>query len=396
MVRSGLVAVLAVGVACCGSGEGSPQAGSVVRDSLGVRIVENAVPSSDNWMVGESPRFVLGWDEQDPTFTWLQSGRILPEGGAIVGDFGSGTLYRVDATGVVRDTWGRNGEGPGEYQGFDAILVHGDSILVSDGRLRRLTLLTAEGEVAGTETLHGSFLHRVASALDDSRLLLVPGEGYGGRSEIRPEWIFEEQPILAATRPEGAVDTLVTLPHLRRWYGERGAGPGPVHVKGRAGGFPGGFAWARSDRAGVHWYDTSGQLVQIARWAAQPEQMSADWSDRFIAAFEVAMRRSGAPEEMIEPRLADMRAGLERFDDPVPYWDNLVVDHAGNVWLRDFSLPGAYEASWTVLRHDGTLLGTVQIPNAVQVLDISERRVLAVYLDDFDVPALVMLDLLKE
>lgn len=44
--------------------------------------------------------------------TWLQSGRILPDGGAFVGDFGSGTLYRIGADGSVIARWGGKGEGP--------------------------------------------------------------------------------------------------------------------------------------------------------------------------------------------------------------------------------------------------------------------------------------------
>lgn len=83
-------------------------------------------------------------------------------------------------------SWGRKGEDPGEYQALDAIILRGDSIVVSDGRLLRVTVLSLEGEVLATRPLAGSFLHQVSSILTDGRLLLVPGDGYSGVAERRP------------------------------------------------------------------------------------------------------------------------------------------------------------------------------------------------------------------
>ena len=132
------------------------------------------------------------------------------------------------------------------------MLLRGDSILVSDGRLRRVTLLSLKGEVLDVRPLAGASLHQVSSILSDGRLLLIPGDAYSGVSDTRPEWVFDRQPIIAASR-EGTVDTLAELPHLRRWYGTRAASPGPVSVKGRAGGFADGFAWSRADEREVRW-----------------------------------------------------------------------------------------------------------------------------------------------
>jgi len=365
-----------------------------VRDSAGVRIVENGDVPAAGWRVGVEPLFTVGWDEDGPMFTWPQSGRILSNGGALVGEFGEGTIYRIGSDGWVMETWGRKGEGPGEYQALDAILLRGDSILVSDGRLRRVTLLSPDGGVRTTR-LAGTFLHQISAILSDGRLLLVPGDGCSAVAETRPEWVFETQPILAADPEGGTADTLVELPHLRRWYGTRGASPGPVHVKGRAGGFADGFAWARSDEREVRWYDGSGGLVQVARWDEEPVPVTPVWRGRMARTFEEAYRSRGAEESFVAAQLTELEKGLNRHEGPLPYWDLFHVDRMGNVWLSQYTLPGQPPGKWRVLSRDGTFNGWVDLPEVIAILDITDDRILAVSLDELDVPAVVMIGLIK-
>ena len=373
----------------------SGAASAVVRDSAGVRIVENAQASRVGWRAGPSPLFTLGWAPDDPSFAWLQSGRIMTDGGAVVGDAGAATLYRVGRDGSVVTTWGRRGEGPGEYQRFDAILLLGDSILVSDARLRRVTVLSSEGEVLTTRRLPGAFLHQVSSILTDGRLLLIPGEGYSQIADTRPEWVFEAQPILTADLESGAVDTVAELPHLRRWYGDRGASPGPVAVKGRAGGFAEGFAWARSDVPEVRWFDGSGRLVQIARWEEEPVPLTSQWRDSLARSVEVAFRSRGASQAVLTRRLAELKDELDRHDGPLPFWSSFHVDGRGDAWLSEYPPPMQFPGRWRVITRDGTFVGWIDLPGVIAILDVTNDRILVVRRNDLDVPALVMLELFK-
>jgi hypothetical protein len=390
--------VFAALAAACGRDGPQGEAGGVpqpvARDSAGVRIVENGQVPPVGWRAGDSPLFTLGWGSDEPPFTWLQSGRIMPDGGALVGDFGSGTIYRVGPDGSVLATWGRKGEGPGEYQAFDAILLLGDSILVSDGRLRRVTVLSSDGEVLTTRPLAGAFLHQVSSILPDGRLLLVPGDGYGGVAEMpRSEWVFQTQPILAVHLEEGAADTLAELPHLRRWYGTRGASPGPVGVKGRAGGFAAGFAWARADEPEVRWYDGSGRLDQVARWDEEPVPLTSEWRSRMLRTHEEAYRARGAEDASVAAQLADLEEWLDRHEGPLPYWDSFHVDRRGNAWLSEYPQPRQPPGRWRVITRDGTFAGWVDLPGVIAILDITDDRILAVRENELDVPALVMIEL---
>jgi hypothetical protein len=397
--KRGTLLLAALTTACGGAepeGESSGVSEPLVVDSASVRIVENGRPSAARWRAEALPAFILGWGSGDPTFTWLQSGQILPDGGALVGEFAAGIIYRVGPDGSVVDTWGRKGQGPGEYQGLDALLVKRDSVLVSDGRLRRLTYLSWDGGVLTTQRLAGAFLHQLSSILPDGRLLLIPGDGYAALGETRPEWVFERQPILAISLEGSTPDTLAHLPHLRRWYGTRGGSPGPISMKGRAGGFTEGFAWARADQPEVRWYDGSGRLVQLARWEEDPMPLTPDWRRRVAQFYEDAFRSSGTDEAVVNARLAELEEGLDLHDAPLPYWDQFYVDRQGNAWLGEYALPGEPPVRWRVLTRDGALVGWIDLPDVAYILDIADDRILAVRLNELDVPALMMINLLKE
>ncbi len=54
-----------------------------------------------------------------------------------------------DSSGHYVDTWGRSGEGPGEFRYvFDLMLLPGDSLLVLDRSLQRVTVLDPDGKYA--------------------------------------------------------------------------------------------------------------------------------------------------------------------------------------------------------------------------------------------------------
>jgi hypothetical protein len=378
----------------CSSGDLS-SGSSAVRDSLGIRIVENGEASAGEWSVADEPLFTVGWEEGGPMFTWPQSGLILPDGGALIGEFQDGMIYRIGADGTVVETWGRKGEGPGEYQALDAILLRGDSILVSDGRMRRVTILAPDGNVR-TTSQPGSFLHQASAILSDGRLLFVPGDGYGMVAETTPGWVFETQPILAVDLERETVDTLADLPHLRRWYATAAGSPGPINVVGRAGGFSEGFAWARSDRPEVHWYDESGSLVQIARWDEEPMPLSSEWRDRMARIYEESYLSRGADEAFVADQLAELDVGLDRHGGPLPYWRSFVVDRQGNAWLSEYDVAGEPSTTWRVIDRDGRMIGWIELPGVMAILDITDDRVLTMQHDELEVPALVMLALFKE
>jgi hypothetical protein len=163
-----------------------------------------------------------------------------------------------------------------------------------------------------------------------------------------------------------------------------------VSVKGRAGGFAGGFAWSRADEREVRWYDGEGRLVQIARWDEEPVPLTSEWRRRMARSVEQSFRSRGADETSLPGRLAELDEEFDRHEGPLPYWDAFHVDRQGNAWLREYAIPGEPSPRWRVITRDGTFVGWIVVPDIVSILDITDDRVLAVRQDDLDVPAVVM------
>jgi hypothetical protein len=113
------------------------------------------------------------------------------------------------------------------------------------------------------------------------------------------------------------------------------------------------------------------------------------------ANLEESWRSAGAEEGFIAAQLAELQEGFARHDGPLPFWDSFDVDRQGNAWLREYALPGEPSTRWRVITRDGVYVGWADLPNVRSILDITDSRILAVRADSLDVPALVLLDLVK-
>ncbi|MYE94691.1 MAG: hypothetical protein F4238_15175, partial [Gemmatimonadetes bacterium] len=91
---------------------------SEVRDSAGIRIVENARPADDSrlpWRIGPEPTVSIGevTGEEAYLLHGADAAVMLPDGRIVVANTGTGEIRVFDAAGVHQATWGRAGGGPG-------------------------------------------------------------------------------------------------------------------------------------------------------------------------------------------------------------------------------------------------------------------------------------------
>ena len=108
----------------------------MVRDSAGIRIIENARPPEGSrlrWRVGPEPAVTIGAaDGEEPyLFQHAIGATRLSDGRIVVADYGSMELRIFDgASGTHLTTLGGVGEGPGEYGGLmDVERLPNDSIM---------------------------------------------------------------------------------------------------------------------------------------------------------------------------------------------------------------------------------------------------------------------------
>jgi hypothetical protein len=74
---------------------------------------------------------------------------------------------------------------------------------------------------------------------------------------------------------------------------------------------------------------------------------------------------------------------------------NLLVDAEDNLWVREYSLPGELAFRWSVFDADGVFLGTLDVPEGLQLLDVGADRVLGSWRDDLGVEHVRMYELIK-
>ena len=134
------VAAVSVCTARAGCGnEDPPSVRTQTRDSAGVTIVEStALPErgAGGWTLNQAPFLTIGTFEGDTLYQLYQvSGAIrLPDGRFAVSDNGSFQLRIFGPDGTFQRSWGREGEGPGEFQSIRVMGVLEPDTLVALGR----------------------------------------------------------------------------------------------------------------------------------------------------------------------------------------------------------------------------------------------------------------------
>ena len=149
------IAIVALALAACGDQRLTVALRSEVRDSAGVRIVENARPPDGSrlgWLVDSVPLVSIGTLEGDEAYLLHQvrGALTLPDGRIVVANRGSHELRVFDASGVHLGTWGGQGEGPGEFNSLVQVSNWpGDSLIAwysqSDRRGRGGTVACVPG-----------------------------------------------------------------------------------------------------------------------------------------------------------------------------------------------------------------------------------------------------------
>lgn len=371
--------MLLLGAACCLPAPGAAAQG---RDGAGVRIVESAAPAwraANGLRLEPTPLLTLG---RPGAAAEQQFGRVagatrLRDGSVVVADGQALTLRRFDAAGAFLRAIGQRGEGPGDLRWIDWVKgIAGDSILVWDTSLQRLTVFTAQG--------------RLLTTVIPERLPAVTDPRDGARIRIGVSVIgrFADGSLLTAHRlPLGMsqetgfhADTLI-LGHL--------VGRGPPTEVGRllyreafVYNFPGGSIsgerpFARSgavatDGRHIHTSDgrafevrtftTSGALVRISRIRRAPALVTA----REIAEDKAARLTSESSR---------FRAELERINAWLPFprtkpaFDALRADAAGRLWAQ-VAGDSTRARHWEVFAPTGAWLGTVTTPAGLAVLEI--------------------------
>jgi len=381
--------LLALPAACENSDEANPYGlGVVVADSAGVTIVTNdpVAPDSRLPWFSEHPALSIGSvdsGEADELFR-VRDATLLADGRIMIANAGSSEIKVFNADGSHSGTWGRQGEGPGEFSRGPSVIAlwPGDSIAALDPGGHRMSLFDMNGnhgrEIALDPTLLG-----VIDLLPDGKMfargsLLVNRRATGSPDLIRSdlEW--------AVLDVDGTRDgSLGEFPAFEDWAVSTPDGDmvEQPHPFGRT---TVGTLWGSllaigvQDSYEIKAFAADGSLVRIVRRDGDPRKTTQAELDEYFA-----RQVAGRPAEVRTRMLAMVR------DMPLvesyPAFEEIVGDRAGYLWVREYRMFGEGDPVWTVFDPEGRIQGLVETPPGLDVFEIGEEYVLGLVTDDLGV-----------
>lgn len=321
-------------------------------------------------------------DGDDATLFNRISGAVrLSNGEIVVANQGSNELRWFSATGAWRRTVGREGSGPGEFRGLRRLLLlAGDSLLVEDGLAARMTMYDQHGSLVRSWQISpaGTFVTPPPlGRLPDGSFVAVTE-----RELTPPPGHTQYRATLLRYRDGSILDTLASTAGGEAFSVPCGTATSPG-VCGM------GVPYGRRTQAAVaagRVFVGNGERYELLRIDAQTRRV--DTLRRSVPAVPLdAARRAYFVDSIVEG-LPSARQALvrERFAGApmrrtMPYFDALIGDDHGRLWLARPQARGAATRTWDVLDADGVLIGSSPLPSGLRVTHIANGHIVGVVRD---------------
>ena len=387
-----------------------------VRDSAGVRIIENRRPGEGSrleWRIGPEPSVTIGSVEADDEFQLhrVDDALKLGDGRLVVANGGAHQLLVFDEAGNHLGAWGRKGEGPGDFGGvwggnaygfqlFWAEPWPGDSIAVCHGTyslgLELLSIFDSNGGHGRRVNLGRNGSRTVCrDVLSDGAILASRSPAWSGYPPTglnRPEidfFVLEGDGSLRAelgTHPgaeEFQYNDETGFPPFNFWMHDP-----PFQQSVVWGAWDGLAIVGNTDRYEIRAYAADGSLARIVRRDHQARTPTDADLERFRADYLDRITDADLRQKMI-PAL-DALPLPPSFPAFTPIEMNelgIEVDALDHLWVREYELPGdeGDRPLWTVFDPDGIVQGFIETPAGLVIYEIGEDYILGKVFDELRV-----------
>jgi hypothetical protein len=382
-------------LAGCGP-EGSSPVRTQARDSAGITIVEStALPGrgAGGWTLDQAPFLTIGTFEGDTLYQLYQvsAATRLPDGRIAISDNGSFQLRIFGPDGTFQGSWGREGEGPGEFQSIRVMGVLGpDTLVVLDGRLRRISLFVPEQGFVGQSTVKEEVgMTFVANGMfEDGSIVFGGGLSFGPGGEIPSDGLSRAGTSYRSASLDGSLAAdFGTVPGPEIFIRTQGGGGEymisastiPFARRPAASVRGDRFYVGSSDTYEIAGFDATGRLESIFRVLQPPPPVTSSEVDRLMQE-RVASLDDPSQAPAVRSALRDMPT-----PPTMPAYQSLVVDADGCLWVEGFQRPGVGLKSWTVFDEEGRPRTRLSLPADNRVLEIGRDYVMAVFEDPLGV-----------
>lgn len=336
-----------------------------------------AFQATEQWTVDPEPDVVIESDAEGNELFQVRGITVFADGSAAIMHASLANLLFTDGDGRLVASFGREGEGPGEFRTPELVgLARGDSVSVWDSRLARFHQVARDGGFRTYRPLQWSG-RRAPVAVEGDRALTASTQtgAEPGRQRAPQTWMFR-----FAESGDGPVLAELELSVLFTIQGD-GFPPATLVIPLAArpvGTLSGGRAYlANGADKVIRVFDGGGNEVDslVLPWLPVPPVTD----EMFLAALRQQTRSEPSPELV----------NLLPVDDRLPAIAALKADSEGRIWIQSFPVPGAPSVQWWVIRPDGSLVAEVSIPAGLQVHAVSSEYLWGVTLDEYDVESVV-------
>jgi len=400
MRRLTLLPLLCAALVGCAADDAQDSPSSTQTDSSGVTIVHSMRPSwpeGAGWQLAAEPTLRIGEEEgaAEYLFSRVRGARIVDDTVLVVADGGSNQLRFFDLTGRFRFSVGREGQGPGEFEYLYGLPhCYSDSIVAADIS-DRLSVFTKSGEFVRVLQMYGTPERQISPyqfACGLEGIAAVNGWGSAMTDDENLFFVSHSHVYVGSLTDQAMVD-LGEFIASERWATQsggvvRGNRPHPFGRQTRLAVGGGEVYVGTSESHEVMVFDTDGTLQRLIRWDGVDLTLSAEVANTY---YEWEVQR--APAAMQAAMRGDFR------DMPLPgtrpSFSELMIDHAGNLWAREFNPIRDAPQRWIVFDDSGAWLGRMTLPSRLTTLEVFDDRIVGVERDDLDVERVVVYELLK-
>jgi len=386
---AGLLCACFWGIGCT-SGE-NPQVEAF--DSAGVRITVNHLPSAPQTRALGEPVLSIGSVVGDEAYLFDGvSGGLILDGRIIVADVGGHAIRFFDSGGIHQKTVGGAGEGPGEFRDLGSLgRYRGDSIIVWDRTLQRVTVFDKSGEVGRANRLAsnptGAGIRYIAQTADGTLF----GRGTIPISGSPPLWrTWRDTLAVIRYRPDGSQPQLIAeLPGDDRFALSTSGGALQInnHPLGRIPALSAvgnELLYADGTTTSVDVLSPGGELSRRFRLTTEPREATDDvittLKSRFIGE---------DPEPAWVQEVERLFSSIQ-WPESVPGSAALLSDPSGDTWLEVFGLDYGVGRDWIRFGASGAYRYTLETPPGFVPLDFGNEFVLGLERDDLGVERITL------
>jgi hypothetical protein len=384
--------ILLILLAAC-SAERNDASRPVVRDSAGVAIVENGLPTEAlERPVDSTPKLTIGGavGGADYDLNQIRGAVRLSDGRIVVADNSLGVNF-YDSTGTFLKRAGRKGKGPGEFEQMMSLWVSpGDSVLLFDISTRRVSVFSPEGEYVGQVDLAQQGFMAPTGRLDDGTIVAM-GFSFNPSDMPAKGTVYRNPlPILLVAPSGGVPDTMAKFEGMEVYSEELSFGgrtfPTPMAVQfGRNT-----TVAASGDRIYVGdngkpeiaVYGREGNLLKIIRTAYTPVRVTEEARQaQQEENLGQITRTPGIPPAMLGQ--AEDMIRRAKYAEAMPPYQTLVVARNGILWVQEYGQPGG-PLRFSIHDTTGARIARTWLPARFRVMDIGPDYVLGLWRDEND------------